>query len=73
MSTRVKYIIIGSIFVVLTIISANELRVWVGVYQMQRDIDNGIEQQEIEAKQEMLNTMDEKCIDNPDFIYCNNN
>ena len=40
---------------------------------MQRDIDNGIEQQEIEAKQEMLNTMDEKCIDNPDFIYCNNN
>jgi hypothetical protein len=72
-STRVKYIIIGSIFVVLTIISANELRVWVGVYQMQRDIDNGIKQQETEAKQEMLNTMDEKCIDNPDFIYCNNN
>ncbi|MFZ0567504.1 MAG: hypothetical protein WAM22_05850 [Nitrososphaeraceae archaeon] len=73
MSTRVKYIIIGSIFVVLTIISANELRVWVGVYQMQRDFDSGIEQQEIEAKQEMLNTMDEKCIDNPDFIYCDNN
>ncbi|MGA6921423.1 MAG: hypothetical protein WBY22_00710 [Nitrososphaeraceae archaeon] len=40
---------------------------------MQRDFDSGIEQQEIEAKQEMLNTMDEKCIDNPDFIYCDNN
>ena len=38
-----------------------------------RDFDSGIEQQEIEAKQEMLNTMDENCIDNPDIINCNNN
>lgn len=45
----------------------------VGAYQIRQEFFSIGEQQQEEATQEMLNTMDEKCIDNPDFVYCNNN
>jgi hypothetical protein len=41
--------------------------------QLRQDFFNIGEQEQEEATQEMLNSMDEKCIDNPDFLYCNNN
>ena len=73
MNPRIKsyiYIIVGSIFAVLTIIYLYRLVV---ANQLRQDFFNIGEQEQEEATQEMLNSMDEKCIDNPDFLYCNNN
>ena len=73
MSPRVKNIIIGSIFAVMAIIFVNELRIWVVAIQPIQDLDNKIEQELEEGRQEVANSIDRKCIDNPDFVYCNNN
>jgi hypothetical protein len=73
MNPRVKYIIIGSIFAVITIIWINELRIWVGAYQPIQDFNNELEQQYAKSKQDKVNSIQEKCVDNPDFLYCNNN